>query len=316
MAAQETMKGPRILESLDIPPWQIANTSYDSRVTRDPGKQARLKESMRAVGILVRLMVVREGDHFRVVDGQSRLDAAKDLQLATVPVDVIAADDADSILKGIIANNVREGNTAYEIMTAALKLVQEKNLGAGAIARTLGVSEGYVKDLLAISGLPEPLLGMLHSGDLSAPAAKELLRITVPEEQMIVGRDFAERRTSGRQAESIVSSYILYREKQKNLPPVTAAEMAQHDPLFTCELCGDNKPIRGSQGKVYCGDCNRELMYLWEQARRERKEQQAPMDRQERSYYDRDPNRPDIQLSYTIGEPPKEHTTEPQTATP
>ena len=297
MAAQENGKGPRILESLDVPPWQIADAAYDSRVQRDPAKAARLKESMRAVGILVRLMVVREADHFRVVDGQSRLDAAKELRLETVPVDVIAADDADSILKGIIANNVREGNTAYEIMQAALKLVQEKQLGAGAIARTLGVSEGYVKDLLAISGLPEPLHAMIHAGDLGAPAAKELLRITVPEEQMIVGRDFAERHTSGKQAESIVSSYLLYREKQKNLPPVTAAEMAQHDPLFTCELCGDNKPIRGSQGKVYCGDCNRELMYLWETARRQRIETTEPNPTR--------PTTPTVETTWTV------HTEEP-----
>ena len=310
MAAQETMKGPRILESLDVPPWQIANTQYDSRVTRDPGKQARLKESMRAVGILVRLMVIREGDHYRVVDGQSRLDAAKDLQLPTVPVDVIAADDADSILKGIIANNVREGNTAYEIMTAALKLVQEKNLGAGAIARTLGVSEGYVKDLLAVSGLPEPLHVMLHSGALGIPAAKELLRIGTPEEQILVGRDFAERHTSGPQAESITSSYLLYRQRQKDLPPVTAAEMAQHDPLFLCELCGDNKPIRGSQGKIYCGDCNRDLMYLWETARRERKEKEREVPKEPTSGSGPQPQEPQVQLSYSIGEPPEQHTTE------
>lgn len=267
-------KGPvglRILESLDVPPWQIANTSYDSRVTRDPGKQARLKESIRAVGLLVRLMVTREGDHFRVVDGQSRLDAAKELRLETVPIDVIAADDADAILKGIIANNVREGNTAYEVMQAALKLVQDKGLGAAAIAKTLGVSEGYVKDLIAISGLPEPLHIMLHSGALGVPAAKELLRLETPEEQTLVGRDFAERHTSGPQAESIISSYIIYRQKQKDLPPITAAEMAQQEPIFTCELCTENKPIRGSQGKVYCQECWNELMYLWQTEKRKRK---------------------------------------------
>lgn len=260
-------KDPRILESKDVTPFQIADTKYDNRNERDPAKQAQLVESIRARGILVRLMVVKEGDHYRVVDGQSRLNAAKALNMESVPVDVIAADDADAMLTGIIANNVRSGNSAYEIMQVALKLVQEKSLGAGAIARQLGVSEGYIKDLLAVSGLPQPLHEYLHAGALGVPAAKELLRLLTPQDQLIVGRDFAERHTSGPQASNIVLGYMVYKEQQANLPPQAAIAMATNDPLFPCELCGENKPMRGSTGKVYCGDCWRELMYLWEAQR-------------------------------------------------
>lgn len=291
---------PRILESLDVSPFQIGDTKYDNRVERDPGKQARLVESMRARGILVRLMVVREGDHYRVVDGQSRLNAAKALNMASVPVDVIAADDADAMLTGIIANNVRQDNSAYEIMQASLKLVQEDKLGPGAIAHQLGVSEGYVKDLIAISGLPTPLHEALHMGTLGVPAAKQLLRLGSVEEQLIVGRDFAERHTSGPQAESIINSYIIYKERQKSLPPQEAVNLATMDPLFPCELCGENKPTRGSTGKVYCGDCWRELMFLWEQQRHAREKEQEQHAAHNASEHQEEQEQPQTEVSYHL----------------
>jgi hypothetical protein len=306
MAASEQTKGRKFIETRDIPVYQLADAKYINRVARDPRKDQQLRDSMASQGMLVSLKVYPEGDHYRIEDGQRRADQAKLLQWATLRCDIWEPPEDEGVLVGIVVNNVREGNTAYEVMQAALELQVKKGLGPSAIAKGLGVSEGYVKDLIAVSGLPEPLHVMLHSGALGVPAAKELLRITVPEEQMLVGRDFAERHTSGTQAESIVSSYIIYREKQKNLPPVTAAEMAQHDPLFTCELCGENKPIRGSQGKVYCGDCNRELMYLWETQRRERKEAETHQNARAKAAYPIEEQRTDTQISYTIGEPPKD----------
>jgi len=307
---------PRILESLDVAPFAIGDTKYDNRVTRDPVKQDRLKKSIAARGILVRLLCVKEGDHYRVVDGQSRLDAAKALNLATVPIDVTTEDDANAMLDGIVANNVRESNSAYEIMTAALKLTMEKGMSKKAIGETLGVSESHIADLLAISGLPAPMHDLLHAGSLGVPAAKELLRLATPEEQIRVGFDFAQNHTSGPQATSILNTYLNIRKKQSEMPPAQALEAAQREPLFTCETCGHNKPIQGSQGKVLCADCWREMTYLWETERRKRKEEPAPMDRQERGYYDQTPEKPQLQVSYSLGEPPRQRTTEQQTPTP
>ena len=178
----------------------------------------------------------------------------------------------NGVLDGIVANNVRQDNTAYELMQATLKLQKDRSLGSSAIARALGVSEGYVKDLIAVSGLPEPLHELLHVGTLGIPAAKALLRLKTPEEQVRVGFDFATNQMSGPRAESVLNTYLDIKRREADMPPEQALERAQAEPLFTCETCGHNKPIRGSQGKVLCADCWREMTYLWETEKRRHNE--------------------------------------------
>ena len=276
MAQAPVRDKPRILESLDVAPFAIGDAKYDNRIVRDPIKQERLKKSIAARGLLVRLLCVKEGDHYRVVDGQSRLDAAKALNLETVPIDVIAADDADAMLNGIVANNVREGNSAYELMQAALKLTQEKGMSKKAIADTLGISESHVSDLIAVSGLPERLHELVHNGSLGVPAAKELLRLQTPEEQTRWGFDFAQNQMSGPRATSMINTYLDIRKRQREMPPEQAMERAQAEPLFTCELCGLNRPIKGQVGKIMCADCWRDLTYLWETERRRHMHPEPP----------------------------------------
>jgi len=272
MAAPEPAKQV-ISEYKDIPVYLIADPTTITRVELGRDAMDELAQSIRERGILVPLIVRQEGDHYRLVDGHRRLIAAKVLQLETVPCRIIADTEAEALLDSIIANNVREDNTPYEIMQAALMLSQKFTLGVSAIAAKLGKSEGYIRDLLSVAGLPGPLHEKLHSGELSVPAAKELLRLETPMDQLMVGRDFAERRTSGVAASHIIDAFFAARERQKNLTAPEALEVAKAEPLFTCGLCGYNKPLKGQQGLVVCADCYRDLMFLWEAERRRRQEQ-------------------------------------------
>jgi len=78
--------------------------------------------------------------------------------------------------------------------------------------------------------------------------------------------------------------------------------MAARDPVFTCELCGENKPTRTSTGKVYCGDCWRDLMYLWETAKRNAKKTEPPQKARAEAPYPIGEQTPHTEISYTIGE--------------
>jgi hypothetical protein len=253
--------------------------------------------------------VYPEGDHYRIEDGQRRTDQAKLLQWGTLRCDIWEPPEDEGVLVGIVVNNVRQDNSAYELMQAALKLQKDRSLGSSAIARALGVSEGHIKDLLAVSGLPERLHEMLHSGVLGVPAAKELLRLQTPEEQVRVGFDFAQNHTSGPQATSILNTYLEIRKRQAEMPPEQALESAQREPLFTCETCGHNKPIRGSQGKVLCADCWREMTYLWETEKRKHKEEEPRHAMTSNEPIPVLPEGSHIEVSYSTGEPPGQRTT-------
>jgi ParB/RepB/Spo0J family partition protein len=299
MATPAPPIGRKLLETRDIPVYQLADAKFINRATRDPKKDQQLRESMASRGQLVNLRVYKEGDHFRIEDGQRRVDQAKMLLWETLKCDIWEPPTDNGILDGIVVNNVRQDNTAYELMQAALELQKTKSLGSGAIAKALGVSDAFIRDLLAISGLPAPVHELMHSEALGVPAAKELLRLQTPEEQVRVGFDFAQNHTSGPQATSILNTYLDIRKKQAEMPPAQALEAAQREPLFTCETCGHNKPIQGSQGKVLCADCWREMQYLWETERRKHKEPE-PAPAREKSPV----QPPEYNISYNM-EPPE-----------
>jgi len=316
MAAQATPKGRKILETRDIPIYQLADAKFINRATRDPRKDQQLRESMASQGQLVNLRVYPEGDHWRIEDGQRRTDQAKMLQWEMLRCDVWEAPMDNGVLDGIVANNVRQDNTAYEIMQAALELQRSKSLGTGAIAKALGVSDAFIRDLIAISGLPAPIHELMHSEALGVPAAKELLRLQTPEEQVRVGFDFAQNHTSGPQATSILNTYLEIRKRQAEMPPAQALEAAQKEPLFTCETCGHNKPIRGSQGKVLCSDCWREMTYLWETEKRRHKEEEPRHAMTSNEPIPVIPEGSQLQVSYSVGESPEQRTAETQPPTP
>ena len=302
MATQATPIGRKLIETRDIPVYQLADAKFINRATRDPRKDQQLRESMASRGQLVNLRVYKEGDHFRIEDGQRRVDQAKMLLWETLKCDIWEPPTDNGILDGIVVNNVRQDNTAYELMQAALELQKTKSLGSGAIAKALGVSDAFIRELLAISGLPASVHELMHSEALGVPAAVQLLRLQTPEEQTSVGFDFAQNHTSGPQATSIINTYLLIRKKQAEMPPAQALEAAQREPLFTCETCGHNKPIQGSQGKVLCADCWREMQYLWETERRKHASQEPPPARE--NHVEQPPK---YNISYNM-----EHTENPQ----
>jgi len=110
-------------ELLHIPVDDIRPNPENPRLIFNQEKLDMLAESIAEVGILVPLIVYREGDaNYIILDGERRLICARRLNMKDVPANIIAKPSKiENILRMFNIHNVRED---WELMPTAIKLGQ------------------------------------------------------------------------------------------------------------------------------------------------------------------------------------------------
>lgn len=149
-----------------------------------------LEDSIRANGLLEPLLVVRDGESYRLVSGHNRLRALRALPSKTALCRVLPAMDADHEIAAIIeANRQRKKTPAVlqqeaEALTAAY--TRRKQAGEdlpgrirSRVALAMQISETKLANLNAIkNGIREPVFASAWaSGNISEACALEIARM-------------------------------------------------------------------------------------------------------------------------------------------
>jgi len=137
-----------------------------------------LASSIRRIGIVVPLLVVAEGDAFRVVAGHRRLLAAQRCSMEMVPVIVRGDSDAETKEIALASNLFREDLSPVETACAIDDLIKSGDFEVGDIARMMHRSENWISRQLALLSWPADVLGAVHDGAISVSAASNLALVT------------------------------------------------------------------------------------------------------------------------------------------
>jgi hypothetical protein len=124
---------------------------------------AALREDVRANGIRKPIQVCSAGDKdksFHVLDGRHRLEIAEELKLSKVPVEILAKDDAKSVIASATLNKpMSKGAIAYLATLIHPEAATEENRGksslselltASALADKVGVSKALMSDAVKL----------------------------------------------------------------------------------------------------------------------------------------------------------------------
>jgi ParB family chromosome partitioning protein len=136
-----------------------------------------LRRSISENGVLVPLIVEREGERFRVIAGLRRLLCSRALGLATVPCIVVEAGDEWREWATLTENRVREAVNAYDEALYVAEIVSRRGIDQLAVAKMLGVSEPWVSQRLGILRWPADVRAALTAGWLSFAVGRELAAI-------------------------------------------------------------------------------------------------------------------------------------------
>lgn len=167
----------------------IANLIPPARDLRDRSTAeyrdwlANLAADVKERGVRNPLYVVRRGDLFEIVAGETRRQASMLAGITEAPVIVLDRElsQGESLREQLLENEMRRNLTPIERAQSYLDLMRLNGWSQTELARAVFVATGYVSKTLAIfNKLPEEIRDMVAKGLLCSTAAYQLSRLKDP----------------------------------------------------------------------------------------------------------------------------------------
>ncbi len=167
-----------------------------------------LSESIKEHGVLQPIVVVRDGDKYRIVAGERRWRAAQQAGLEKIPALVRELSDQAELEISLIENIQREDLSPLEMATAFLKLQEQFNLTAGDIGKRIGRASSTVSNVKRLLKLPDPAKRALNELRISEQHARAILALDgEPQKQQELLDLILRHGWSATRAEQFVTAY-------------------------------------------------------------------------------------------------------------
>jgi len=229
-------------EPLDVPIGLINPPALPARLGMDETKLDELTASIRAHGVLQRLILARDGERFEVIAGHRRFMAASRAGLVVVPADVYA--DKTSALEAAkyAENRFREEMSAAEEASYFSELLERDCDGdVDRLCELLGEKRSYVEGRVLLFQGDPLVLQRLAERAISIGIAHELNKL--PDETF--RRYLLHQAIVGGATQAVVRGWVMawqQEQRQASGAPAPASAAAPTGPIpethfFRCAVC-------------------------------------------------------------------------------
>jgi ParB family chromosome partitioning protein len=190
-------------ESLHHIPLNLIDANPRQPRTRFPDRELReLASSIQARGVLQPVLVrAVAGGRYELIAGERRLRAARLASLDRIPALVRSSEDSERLELALIENMARENLNPVEAGRACAALVDELGLSKEEVGRRVGRSRAAISNMVRLLDLPDDVLAMLESGELSEGHGRAILQVRDRAAQRALAREAVKRRLSVRETE-------------------------------------------------------------------------------------------------------------------
>lgn len=196
------------------------------RKTFDDEDIAELAASIKANGLLQPITVTKNGDRYTIVAGERRYRAVRSLQMETIPAIIRNISRRQSMELALIENIQRSDLNPIEEAAAIGALMQEFGLTQQELSQRLGMSRSALANSVRLLSLPENIIKLIKSGELSSGHARCL--IPLPDDQKIkAALEIIEKGLSVRQSEALVKAMQQPQKEKKEKKSFTELSTAQ-----------------------------------------------------------------------------------------
>ena len=208
-----------------LPLSQIDPKSDQPRKNFDKEALEELANSISENGLL-QPIIVREhlGGRYQIIAGERRFRASKIAGLSEIPVIIMDKDDRKAAEIALIENIQREDLNPVEEAMAFRSLMQEYGLTQEELSERIGKSRSAIANTVRLLDLPDPVLNMVASGEISAGHGRTLLGVTLRDNMILLANRVVEFDLSVRQLEEAV--------KLINKPVKIEEETDEEEPVY------------------------------------------------------------------------------------
>ena len=209
---------------------QVEPNRNQPRRSFDDDKIDELAESIKEHGIIQPIIVVKNGEMYRIVAGERRWRAAKKLGLKEVPVVIRNYSEFEIAQIALIENLQRENLNPIEEAIGYQTLMSKYDMTQEDVSNKLGKSRSAVANSVRLLSLDEPIQQKLISGEITSGHARALLSISSPKIRLAVLESIIEKNLNVRQTESLAKQLEKSKPRKKN-PIINEQVKAQLEEL-------------------------------------------------------------------------------------
>lgn len=198
-----------------IAPDQILPSADQPRTLFDPQPLQELADSIAAHGVLQPLVVVKEGEHYRLIAGERRLRASKLAGLKKVPCLLTEKSPEEAAKLSLIENLQREDLTFFEEAAAYRRLMETCGLTQAQLAKEMSKDPSTVANKLRLLKLPLSAQILIRKNGLTERHARALLRVEDGDLLMDLLEQIIDQALNVSEAETLIAAAIAPKEKKQ-----------------------------------------------------------------------------------------------------
>ena len=211
-----------------------------------------LADSISTYGVL-QPIIVRENTSFpgsyEIIAGERRWRAAKMAGLSEIPVVILTGDELKMAQIALIENLQRENLNPVEEAAAYLDLIEKFDLTQEQVAKQVGKSRSAITNTLRLLDLPDDVLELLRSGELSAGHARALLGLNDTENMILLAQKIVAKQLSVREVEALIKK-LNSTKKTTDDDEELLLEGINHRKIYMKELERRVRETLGRQAKI------------------------------------------------------------------
>lgn len=251
-----SVEAPQAQGSSTINEIEIVKISPNPEQPRRDFDEAALDElaaSIREIGI-IQPITLREKDNntYEIIAGERRWRASQRAGLTTIPAYVRTVSDETMMEMALVENIQRQDLNAIEVALAYQHLVNATGLTQDKVAERVGKSRASVANFMRLLRLPAEIQMALQSKQIEMGAARALLGLDSPSEQVRIYREIKKHNYSTRQVEDLVNAIKKGQTTVKKSVEEKKMLAAREKQLQSAV----NSAFRGMKAKISCTTAN------------------------------------------------------------
>lgn len=245
-------------EIQNIPIIKIEMGLHRQRSEQEDEQLQELAASIRRVGVLVPVIVVRKDDAFLLVAGHRRIAAATAANLSEVPAIIRESDQAEATEVSFAENFFRRDLSPVEQAAAIRGCIDDKVMTIEELAKGLHRSQQWICDQAKMTTWPDEVLQAIHFKHISVSAASNLAEISDPQYRGFLLHNAVENGVTARVTAAWLQAWQLSRPPEEALSaaPVDGPQPAVAVvPQAPCLFCANVFRTDALNYLPVCGTC-------------------------------------------------------------